>query len=194
MSLSKFLAALNRATLTVLVLALLAIPSASTAAPQPPPPLQDSVTGSGFAGPAFCGGDGQVVMNARSGPNGENPTGEARCGELFFGPVTCLSVTGNVALLITGSRSLGPIGVRVTDRGTGIADILEAFPTALAEGGGCPTPLSGYIPLPFTGDLVVIDAPPAPTSKDQCRNGGYIGYGFMNQGQCVAFVERGPKP
>lgn len=28
-----------------------------------------------------------------------------------------------------------------------------------------------------------------PTSKDQCRNGGYAQYGFQNQGQCIAFVE-----
>jgi hypothetical protein len=40
---------------------------------------------------------------------------------------------------------------------------------------------------------VVVDSPPPPTSKDQCKNGGYKQYGFKNQGQCVAFVERGPK-
>jgi hypothetical protein len=171
------------------------MPAASTAAPPPSPTFQDSVTGGGTAGPGVCGGDNKVVFDVRSGPNGENPTGEARCGELFFGPVSCLHVTGNVALLIANSLlSIGPIGARVTDRGTGIEDILEAFPTALAEGGGCPTPLSGYIPLAFTGDLVVVDAPPAPTSKDQCKNGGYTAYGFKNPGQCIAFVERGPKP
>jgi HD-GYP domain-containing protein (c-di-GMP phosphodiesterase class II) len=30
-----------------------------------------------------------------------------------------------------------------------------------------------------------------PTNKDQCKNGGWAQYGFPNQGQCVAFVERG---
>jgi hypothetical protein len=46
------------------------------------------------------------------------------------------------------------------------------------------------------GDLVVRDAPALPTSKDQCKNGGWRDFGdtFKNQGQCVAFVERGPKP
>jgi 6-phosphogluconolactonase len=36
----------------------------------------------------------------------------------------------------------------------------------------------------------------APTSKDQCKNGGWRTFGdaFKNQGECVAFVERGPKP
>ena len=35
-----------------------------------------------------------------------------------------------------------------------------------------------------------------PTNKDQCKNGGWRSFGtmFRNQGQCVAFVERGPKP
>lgn len=32
--------------------------------------------------------------------------------------------------------------------------------------------------------------PLAPTSKDQCKNGGYALFGFENQGQCVAYVER----
>ena len=36
----------------------------------------------------------------------------------------------------------------------------------------------------------------APTSKEQCKNGDWLEFGsmFKNQGQCVAFVERGPKP
>jgi hypothetical protein len=35
-----------------------------------------------------------------------------------------------------------------------------------------------------------------PSSKAECKNGGWKQYGmtFKNQGQCVAFVERGPKP
>jgi hypothetical protein len=188
MKLRKSIAARNRATLTVLAVGLLALPSASVAAPQPPRPTQDSVRGSGVA--LFCGSDGQVVINAQSGPSGENPTGEMRCGELFGGPVTCLSVTGNVALLITGSRLFGPVAVRVTDNGT--SDRLEAAP--VAPGHGCPTPVPFYSNFPFTGDLVVVDAPPSPTSKDQCKNGGYAQYGFTNHGQCVAFVQRGPDP
>jgi hypothetical protein len=34
-----------------------------------------------------------------------------------------------------------------------------------------------------------------PTSKDQCKDGGWKQFGsrFKNQGQCVAFVERGPR-
>ncbi len=43
---------------------------------------------------------------------------------------------------------------------------------------------------------VVSDVPPrsnAPTSKDQCKHGGYAAFGFKNQGQCIAFVQRGPQ-
>jgi hypothetical protein len=47
-----------------------------------------------------------------------------------------------------------------------------------------------------TGDIVVTDARPFPTAKSQCRNGGWKTYGdtFVNPGQCVAFVQRRPKP
>jgi hypothetical protein len=40
---------------------------------------------------------------------------------------------------------------------------------------------------------VVTDAqPPLPTSKEQCKNGGWLNFPeFKNQGQCIAFVERG---
>jgi hypothetical protein len=47
---------------------------------------------------------------------------------------------------------------------------------------------------PIGQDLVVTDAEPLPTSKEQCRHGGYTRRRFRNQGQCVAFVERGPEP
>ena len=36
-------------------------------------------------------------------------------------------------------------------------------------------------------------APPPPTDKDQCKNGGWKNFGtrFKNQGQCVRFVNTG---
>jgi hypothetical protein len=44
------------------------------------------------------------------------------------------------------------------------------------------------------GDLTVVDAPPLPTSRDQCKNGGWQTYGvFKNQGDCVSFVATGGK-
>jgi hypothetical protein len=50
---------------------------------------------------------------------------------------------------------------------------------------------------PYTILPALVGGPPpvpeGPTSKEQCKKGGYEEFGFKNQGQCVAFVERGPK-
>jgi hypothetical protein len=35
----------------------------------------------------------------------------------------------------------------------------------------------------------VANTDPKPTSKADCKNGGYQTFGFKNQGQCVAYVE-----
>ena len=139
-----------------------------------------------------CGADHQVVVDARSGPNGKDPSGDVRCGALFGGPVTCLSVSGNVALLITGSTLFGPVAVRITDNGTW--NMLRALPRPFHRPEQRdPMPLDAYGSFQFTGGLVVVEnAPPSPTSKQQCQNGGWAHYGFRNQGECVAFLERGP--
>jgi hypothetical protein len=34
--------------------------------------------------------------------------------------------------------------------------------------------------------------PGGPATKDQCKKGGYVQFGFKNQGQCVASVQRHP--
>ena len=41
---------------------------------------------------------------------------------------------------------------------------------------------------------VTVTCEPKPTSIEQCMNGGYVGFSFKNQGECVAFVQRGPGP
>jgi hypothetical protein len=162
--------------------AALALPAAAGA--QAPAP--DSVTGTGTSG--LCGGDSRIEVDARSDPSGESPTGQVRCGSLFSGPVSCLAVSGNVALLTVESSLFGPVGVRIIDAGA-TGDTFEAFP-----GNGCPIPLSSYTNFPFSGDLVVVDAPPLPTSKAQCKNGGWRDFGvFRNQGDCVSFVATGGK-
>ena len=44
-----------------------------------------------------------------------------------------------------------------------------------------------------SGDLVVTDVPPFPTSKDRCKHGGWRNFGsaFKNEGGCVSFVANG---
>jgi len=154
----------------------------------------DSVVGSGK--PTVL--ETFLTIDARSGPSGESPSGFAETQ--FSGgqvPVTCLAVAGNRAVL---GLDLGAdtIFILIEDNGsTGdvfAASISEADPAV------CPAP-SGFTPtlgpsgLDF-GDYVVVDDPPLPTAKGQCRDGGWRTFGttFKNQGQCIAFVQRAPKP
>jgi hypothetical protein len=64
-------------------------------------------------------------------------------------------------------------------------------PPDCAAAGPAPTEAGAY-----HGDYVVTDAAALPTAKDQCKRGAWRDFGgrFKNQGQCVAFVQRGPKP
>jgi 6-phosphogluconolactonase (cycloisomerase 2 family) len=38
--------------------------------------------------------------------------------------------------------------------------------------------------------IAVTTPPRVPTSKAQCKHGGWRRFGFKNQGQCIAFVNR----
>jgi hypothetical protein len=33
-----------------------------------------------------------------------------------------------------------------------------------------------------------------PTAKDDCKKGGWAGFGFRNQGQCIKFVNQSTPP
>jgi hypothetical protein len=183
---TKLAASKTALTLCAIVAISLTVPSLAVSAPPAPQPLQDSVTGSGAS--RFCGGTFEV--NAQSGPSGENPTGQLTCGIFFGGTVTCLNVSGNVALLTVGDGPFAPLAIRIIDNGAS-GDVAGAFP---ASGPSCQSPLPGYADIDVAGDLVVVDAPVLPTSKEQCKNGGYTSFQFKNQGECVAFIERGSKP
>ena len=118
-------------------------------------------------------------------------------------------------------RLLGVVGL--TDRGPGEADAFgySVYRVLVAPGGdqfpppitdcSYPIPLHYYdmesvfrnsaipttSPVPgWLQDFVVHDAPNVPTAKSQCMSGGWGQFGsmFNNQGQCIAYVERGPKP
>ena len=63
---------------------------------------------------------------------------------------------------------------------------------SVGEAGGYLFGFSGP-PASGTQELVVTCA--APTATAQCKSGGWRDYeSFKNQGSCIAFVERGPKP
>jgi hypothetical protein len=152
---------------------------------------QDSVTLTGTAS-AFT----FVVstLNATSGPSGENPSGQVNflvLGSLNVGgPVTCLAVNGNSATLNIQDPS-GIVTIQVVDNQP---DTFDAFPTGRTPTDCSPLPPSGLGGPLSSGDITVFDAPPLPTSKDQCTNGGWRNFpGFKNQGDCVSFVATGRK-
>jgi len=130
---------------------------------------------------------------------------------------TCLAVDGHVATVgVAGIYRQGGSGsglepplaglLRVRDLGgpNSGADTVEfayrlgdPFAPALPGPTDCST-FPGAFPRDSfwfrdstnaTGDLVVTDGPSVPSSKDQCRKGGWRVYGvFRNQGDCVSFA------
>jgi hypothetical protein len=123
--------------------------------PEPPgssnPNREDSVTSGGTTN---CLG-GTFEVDARSGAGSEHPTGHVTCGTFFSGPVTCLNVTGNVALLNITTTDFGPLALRITDNGAS-GDRVEAIP-----GPGCAAPQPSYLDLGFAGgDIAVVDNGP----------------------------------
>jgi hypothetical protein len=178
----------------LLVGAALAIPTAAGAQA----PTEDSVTGTVIAGttgrfPMLF----EFVFSARSGPSGENPAGQVTVTDRFSGSVTCLTVRGNVTLLkiqVSPPSSFSLVSFRVTDNaGSTTPDLIESTP-GTGPASECSSPEASYLrtdPV-VSGDVVVVDAPSLPTSKDQCKNGGWRSFpGFRNQGDCTSFVATG---
>jgi hypothetical protein len=193
--------------LTAIVGTAWAVPRASSAEL----PAQDSVVGQAIILEQFRG----LSVDAHSDPDGSNPGGVAGAGSRSMysvsGHVTCMAVAGNRATVgfavDSGFSVFGALGhlIFVEDNGSPGAgrDLANDFETAVPPTTCSPPTDEELVPFPFipispqpieSGDLTVIDAPALPTSKDQCRVGGYQQFGFRNQGQCVAFVERGPAP
>jgi hypothetical protein len=150
-------------------------------------------------------GSGIVAINvsAQSGTSGENPSGQVLwhagggLAPTLSGPVTCLNVTGNTAVInfqatifFRGIPSPAGIGTLelVANGGPG----RDTF--GFSVEGRAPTdcsPLTDPVSAGtiVAGSVVIFDAPDLPTTKPQCKNGGWRSYPqFKNQGQCVAFV------
>jgi DNA-binding beta-propeller fold protein YncE len=93
----------------------------------------------------------------------------------------------------------GPFSVAVSPDGES-AYVTNVFTDTIAQydvepGGrllpkGVPTVGTGHGPQ----GVAVGPLPRVPTSKEQCKKGGWRRFGFENQGQCIRFVKRGPKP
>jgi hypothetical protein len=190
---------MNRLRMAVLALALtgtLLAPHAAGAQTA----ARDSVTGTiteGF-------GRGQITwtLNVSSGPSGESPTGTIDAlfflGNVATFQATCLQVAGGRA--VVGGHAGGGVGVDVQvylivvdEPGDTQDRIVSSF---FFDDPLAPATCADYdAQSPFepnagqSGSVVVTDAQPVPTSKDQCKNGGWRDYpGFNNQGDCVSFV------
>ena len=193
---------------TAIVGVALALPSVSSAAPPPPPPPQlDTATATGSVGSVgSVGSTFDIQVDAHSGPSGENPGGFAsmhtivqlQVGSQTFdvdvvvsGPVTCLNVTGNAAVIkidATEPFPLGVVEIELVDNGGSGSDLFGVLRLPSS-----PTDCSGGTAdaVPLDGRAVVFDAKPLPTTKEQCMNGGWKQIGFKNQGLCIAFVNHG---
>jgi hypothetical protein len=187
--------------------AALALPGAAGASHDPSgaPFGEDFVTGRVFTSdPPGIAIAIHTVFNARSGPSGESPTGTVRIDVELLEPgnfltfdtarVTCLNVTDNRATIGTQSQfGFGVLHFVEDNDGAGQDRHAVLLPGEVPT--VCPAnPSADPAPI-FGGDITVHDAVPFPTSKDQCKNGGWREFpGFKNQGQCVAFVERGRAP
>jgi hypothetical protein len=184
----------------VLGLALMGLvfaPSASGAA------QLDTATATG-SGSQFS----NINISAQSGTSGQNPSGTASFTVFgsfqFSGPVTCLTVTGpdrgggtssapTTAVLnfqnTTGTFAGNLIQVQLVDNGGNGADRMTfAFANGQSPSDCSPTAVL-FTDTLSNGRAVVFDAPILPTSKDQCKDGGWQSFGvFKNQGDCVSFV------
>ena len=192
--------------LALALAALASVPAAGAAKPPPPPaPQLDTATATGTPS---LGVDGiyaaTVDIDAHSGPSGESPgghvviTGQADIRGVVYpvvlsGPVTCLTVTGNTAVitidgtLVIGDQTFvidyGPATITLQDNGSAVADRF-----GFIQGGDCSTPVSTDQLL--NGRAQVFDAHPLPTTKTDCMSGGFTQWGFKNQGQCIRFVNQ----
>ena len=182
--------------LAVVVLAVAFAPAGAAAKPPAPEQQRDTATATGANLSLDNFSASAIDVDASSGPSGEDPQGTASFAVLgfhFSGPISCLKVTGNVAILeIDGPLLLGVLSmiIRLTDNGGDGRDRFEYYPV-LPEVGqdfDCQTGAPGWFGGPLIGRAVVVDSPPGPGSKADCRNGGWARFGFKNQGLCVGAV------
>jgi hypothetical protein len=202
----------------LLTLALVAVPARSARAATAAAPTGDFVLGGGTTVTfPYVIVEGlfryqNIVVDAHSDPSGANARGtvsfefalvESSMSSVLFtigGPVTCLAVSGNDAMIGFNdvTSSFGPVAVHVIDNGSSGSRPDEFFSDPISSSTNCAEVPPGLHGGPLVlGDLVVHDAV-VPASKQQCHRGGWQhlvdddGRPFRNQGQCLAFVATHP--
>jgi hypothetical protein len=153
-------------------------------------PTQDSVTGSATTGAARS--SAEFTFDVHSGPSGENPVGTVTL-DTFFGPigpldVSCLSVNGSRASMFAdappNTSDVAGLLISVEDNGAG-QDRID-YRVATVAPTGCPVPSAVYTPT-NAGDVSVTDAQP-PATYAQCRQAGWVTYGYAAHAQCITAV------
>jgi hypothetical protein len=154
-----------------------------------------------------------VELDAHSGPSGENPSGTAEMSAVFGsnafidvqGPVSCLAVSGKTAIIGYTSAPDERTLMRVVDGGSSPGQdsfevVLQFAPSGTVE----PAPDCSVFPPPaqpgsfspagvnLLGDLVVTDAQ-QPTTSAQCRQAGWVKYGYASHAQCIDGVHQFPR-
>jgi hypothetical protein len=162
-------------------------------------PAGDSVVGAGtarFFTPYLAGLTTSFAIDVRSGPTGENPVGSLNLIIGFDDP-TCLAIRSgggqvadeaaiNFRNTFTGAR----VVVRIAG-GTSGPRIIGASTASSATDCEFVAPVSAAEVI--EGSITIVDAPPLPTSKEQCKQGGWRAFGFRNQGDCVTSLVK-PTP
>jgi hypothetical protein len=171
--------------------------AAAVAAPVAPAqqPFGDSVTGSGtarFISGGLTGSTTGFGIDIQAGPSGQNPTGTLTLVLTFTDP-TCLVVRsgGGGAAPSAAINLLNPFsGRRVVFRiagGEGGPQLIGVSFAASAS--DCTFGPSTDVAEVVSGKITIVDSPSVPTTKEQCKNGGWRNFpGFKSQGDCVSFV------
>ncbi len=92
----------------------------------------------------------------------------------------------------------GPVGLAVSPDGQSVYVTNVSSDTVSQYNVGAGGALSPKTPRTvaagqFPVGVAVSPTPRVPTSKDQCKHGGWRQFGFKNQGRCIRSVKHGPK-
>lgn len=129
--------------------------------------------------------------------------GTASCGsgQVVLGPLTQIRITlGGTAASVSADLTGDAIMLLFNQDGdpypTGPDDVIRSVEIlTLFLGGTLDNLVVDYVTVDESGG----EDPAVPTTKDECKDGGwqspeFEALGFKNQGQCVRFVETGKDP
>ncbi len=82
--------------------------------------------------------------------------------------------------------------VRLVDDGGSGHDVFQFWPAdpEVPDPLDCRVGSLDWFGGPLIGRAVVSDAPSLPTTRKECRHGGWARFGFRSKRQCLRFVQR----